>query len=49
MVADKTHQALQKAIEAAEERTRHGVKVECVCQPKTGAPWFTLTFMESKQ
>ena len=49
MIAAKTPQALQKAIDAAEEQTRHGVKVECVRQPKTGAPWFTLTFMESKR
>jgi len=49
VVAAKTPQALQKAIDAAEELTRHGVKVECVNQPKTGAPWFTLTFMETKR
>ena len=49
VVAAKTPKALQKAIDAAEEQTRHGVKVECVFQPKTGTPWFTLTFMESKQ
>lgn len=49
VVAAKTPKALQKAIDAAEEQTRHGVKVECVFQPKTGTPWFTLTFMESKR
>lgn len=49
MVAARTPKDLQKAIDAAEERTRHGVKVECVHQPKTGTPWFTLTFMETKR
>lgn len=44
VVSARSSAALQREIDAVGEETVFGVAVECIYEPKKGAPWFMLRY-----